>query len=82
MNLDTDPWSDLKDNASPDMAMIGRIGVLPHGMTSGNAAVCVAIQTADGKTIIAQTSWKLLNAAVKAFRVRYGDPEIDAFRTR
>lgn len=54
---------------SVDPAGMG-LALLPGGMASGKAAVMVRVTLRDGRTLITQTSFALLESAVLAMRAR------------
>ena len=71
-------WKDLVptlDRAASDGAQIIRAGNLPGGMVSGAPAFQVAVQLPDGRTVIAETSWRLMRAALRAIDAAW--PEFD-----
>jgi len=47
--------------------------VLANGTTEGRPTVTLRIETADGKIVLAETTLRLLDAAVRAMRARYPD---------
>lgn len=74
VNLDLDPWTDLRDNPRYDPGdpttgispKLVRIGMLPNATHSGRATVMLLIQMPDGTLIPAETTWALFNAAAHA----------------
>jgi hypothetical protein len=69
------------DGAWPDLAareivegQWTRINILPHGMASGRPSIGIVVELPDGRACFAETSWRLLHAAVKAMEARYGEP--------
>lgn len=70
MDIDAQPWRDLDGAPS---GMLARIAGIPRGTNHGNAAVALAVQLPDGSWVIAQTTLRLIHAAVKALGVRYED---------
>ena len=52
----------------------GSIGlaVLSGGMTSGKPSIMLRIDLPDGRTVMAETSWRLLRTACDAISARYG----------
>jgi hypothetical protein len=75
------------DNAWPDLGArrdeiihlandtgIG-LAVLPGGMTPGLPSVAFRLDLPDGRSVVAETSWRLLASSVKAIAARYGWPE-------
>jgi hypothetical protein len=68
-------WPDLdpKDviHLGNDAPPIG-LAVLPGGMLSGKTSVTFRIDLPDGRVVIAETSFALLETAVRAIQARYG----------
>lgn len=63
------PWDDLdKTEANrPDRnGVLERVGLLRNGMTSGRASVGLVIRLDTGEHVVAQTSFALWRAAVRA----------------
>lgn len=69
-------WPDLRDkgenliwlsNGAPPI----QIAVLDMGMKSGRPSCAIRIDMPDGKTVIAETSVRLLLVAAKAIESRY-----------
>lgn len=46
------------------------LALLERGMASGKPSVTIRVNLADGRVVMAQTSLELLEAAVRAMRVR------------
>lgn len=65
-------FEDVRDEAQRGDAF--RIAALPGGMASGNLSIALGVRGDDGKVVIAETSWRLLHAAVRAIEARYGKP--------
>lgn len=75
------------DNAWPDLASkrdqiihladdaVIEVAALPGGMTSGRTSIAFRFDLPDGRTVIAETSWRLLATTVRAIAARYGWPE-------
>lgn len=63
-DIDRDPWTDL-DRDTPH-GHLDRIGLLRHGTTGGRASVGLVIRLDDGTHVIAETTWRLLQTAVRA----------------
>jgi hypothetical protein len=66
-------WSDLKERPFEHGLLVG-IAALEAGMVTGRPSVMLRVETDDGRVILAETSLRLLSAAVRAFVARYGDP--------
>lgn len=65
-------WPDLASKTDEQIVCTENISValLPGGMSSGKASVAIRIDLPDGRTVIAQTSQELFDAAARAFRGR------------
>jgi hypothetical protein len=63
-DLSTHPWSDLEP-ATAARGTLTRIGLLRSGTTGSRASVGMVVQTDDGTTVIAETTWRLLHNAVR-----------------
>lgn len=74
MNLEEQPWDDLREAANLQTAELEGAGVLPGGMSSGLPSVALRFRLTDGTPVIAQTSLQLLLNAANAFRVHYNMP--------
>ncbi len=66
-------WPDLQDKK-----IIRAVGLqaaaLRGGTREGSPSVAFRIDLEDGRTVIAETSLKLLLTASDLFRAKYGDP--------
>lgn len=60
-----DPWLDVD---GPDLrhGMAERVGLLRNGTADGNASVAILVRLDDGTPVLAQTTWRLFNAAARA----------------
>jgi hypothetical protein len=69
----TGAWDDL---ASRDVVpgTWTRLAALPGGMTSGALSIAILVELPDGRAVLAETSWRLLHAAVTALAACYGVP--------
>jgi hypothetical protein len=63
-NMELDPWVDLTPSVAE--GALERIGLLPHGTSKGRPSVALLIRLPDGTQVLAQTTWALLRAAVRA----------------
>jgi uncharacterized protein (UPF0371 family) len=65
-------WPDLADKMDQiiDVEAPIQIALMPGGMSTGKAAIAIRIELPDGRTVIAQTSQELFDAAARAFRGR------------
>lgn len=72
IKLDGDQcWPDLRDGKREIIATETiSVALLPGGMASGKASVAIRVDLPDGRTVIAQTSHELFEAAARAFRGR------------
>lgn len=67
-------WPELAERTDVIEVTDGMLGlaVLPHGMSSGEAAIVLRIDLPSGHVVITQTSWRLLSTAAKAIAAQYG----------
>lgn len=74
IKLDGDQcWPDLAEKRDAGQLIQTEtleVALLPGGMASGKASVAIRIELPDGRTVIAQTSQELFDAAARAFRGR------------
>ncbi len=70
------------DGAWPDLATRDlvhgewtRLNALAGGMASGGVSIGIIVELPDGRPVFAETSWRLLHAALKAIEARYGIPD-------
>jgi hypothetical protein len=63
-NMELNPWDDIP--RAIDGAELERIGLLPNGTTSGRPTIGLLVRLPDGTAVIAQTTWTLMRAAVRA----------------
>lgn len=59
------------DLMSEHLATIERVGCLARGMRSGEPAFEVAVRLQDGRVLVAETSWRMIRAAVRALETRW-----------
>jgi hypothetical protein len=64
-NMDAQPWTDIDRNTLLH-GTIDRIGLLPNGTTGGRASIAIAVTLDDGRVVIAETTWRLFDAAARA----------------
>lgn len=64
-NIELNPWTDIP-SGSIDDGLIERIGLRPNGTANGRPSIALLIRLPDGSPVIAQTTWALLRAAVRA----------------
>ena len=66
-------WPDLQDKKI--IRAVGlQVAALRKGTREGSPSVAFRIDLEDGRTVIAETSLKLLLTASDLFRAKYGDP--------
>jgi hypothetical protein len=51
------------------------IAYLDRGMASGKGSIALRVDVDGGGHVVAETSWALLHAAVRAIEARHGAPE-------
>ncbi|EFC79179.1 hypothetical protein [Parafrankia sp. EUN1f] len=61
-DIERAPWTDLTDAKD---GRLTRIGLQRNGTTEGRATVGIVVQLDDGTHVIARTTWRLLQAAVR-----------------
>jgi hypothetical protein len=64
-DMDQAPWIDI----NPFTVLHGsleRVGLLRNGTREGLASVSLAIRLADGRMVVAETTWRLFNIAARA----------------
>jgi len=73
-------WPDLKDKLGTDQLIhLGndakpiQMALLDQGMQSGRPSVSIRFDLPDGKTVVAETSLRLLVSTARAFASRYPD---------
>lgn len=77
LELDTGQWGALYAGAiahdlMPDaLPVVERVGCLPGGMTSGAPSFELAVRLPDGRVVFAETSWRMMRAAVRALEARW-----------
>lgn len=75
MDVEKDPihYEGEKDGHPDELGEVSAIGVLQHGTEEGRPSVTVRIDFADGSYVLGQTTLRMLNMAIAAFRGRYGE---------
>lgn len=66
-------WPDLQDKKIIRAVRL-QVAALRKGTREGSPSVAFRIDLEDGRTVIAETSLKLLLTASDLFRAKYGDP--------
>lgn len=73
-NMEQHPWKDLLDLppdkyiSKDELGLVNRIGRLPRGTKEGNSTVCIQITMSDGRTVVGETTLKLLAMAFSAMK--------------
>lgn len=67
-------FADLADRKDVTEGFATAVTYLKNGTASGRGSVAFKIEDDEGRIVIAQTTWALLHAAVRAFEARYGAP--------
>ena len=67
-------WAAAYGGTLPTRGTLRRIGVIPHGMTSGRPSAALLIVLDDGRQVFAETSWRNLAVAAVALIARWGTP--------
>ncbi|WP_157251097.1 hypothetical protein [Nonomuraea typhae] len=65
-NLETAPWDDITDDNLADGGTIERVGLLPNATRRGRPAFVLVVRLPDGRAVLAQTTWALMEGAVRA----------------
>jgi len=77
MDVERDPiWSESEADKRlfpAELGAVSAIGVLQDGTEEGRPSVTLRIDFADGSFVLGQTTLRLLNMAMTAFRARYGE---------
>lgn len=56
-----------------ELLAVNALGILTAGTEEGNPVVIVRINLPTGEAILAQTTLRLMQTAMRAFAARYGD---------
>lgn len=73
MQVEDGAWRPYLGEA-PLTGKLTRIGVLPHGMTSGRPSAALCIVLDDGRAVFAESSWRNFSLAAVALIARWGTP--------
>jgi hypothetical protein len=65
-NLELDPWTDLRSVPFAGQGTVQRIGLLPGGTTGGRPSIAMIVRLSDGRQVLAETTWALMETAVRA----------------
>ena len=63
-NLELSPWDDVSRETA--VGALERVGLLPNGTSGGRPVFAMVVRLEDGSTVVAQTTWALMSAAVRA----------------
>lgn len=63
-NLELNPWDDVSRETA--VGGVERVGLLPNGTSGGRPVFAMVVRLEDGRTVVAQTTWALMSAAVRA----------------
>lgn len=63
-DIERAPWTDIPQT-SPQ-GKLERLGLLRNGTHQGRATVGLVIRLPDGTAVVAETTWRLFNAAARA----------------
>lgn len=75
-NLEVAPL-EVADPEAPKGA-VTQIGLMPNATSEGRAVVAMVIVLEDGREVVAATTWRLLNSAVRALAAGpVGSQEVD-----
>ena len=67
-------WAEAYGGTLPVRGTLRRIGVIPHGMTSGRPSLAMAADLDDGRQVFVETSWRNFALAAVALVMRWGTP--------
>lgn len=73
LEIEDGAWAPYLDQ-TPLHGKLQRIGVLSSGMTSGRPSASLLVVLDDGRTVLAETSWRNLALAAVALIARWGTP--------
>lgn len=62
-------WPELREKGFIEGKLFG-IARLPKGTVEGNTTITLRFELPDGKTVLAETTLKLLDSAVSAFKIK------------
>ncbi|MEV1245143.1 hypothetical protein [Nonomuraea sp. NPDC049750] len=65
-NLELNPWDAVPADRDAGLGTVRRVGLLPNGTSKGRPVFALLIQLEDGREVVAQTTWALMQAAVRA----------------
>jgi hypothetical protein len=67
-------WTQAYGGHLPVRGTLRRIGVIPHGMTSGRPSLAMLATLDDGQQVFLETSWRNFALAAVALISRWGTP--------
>ena len=62
-------WPELKERGFVRGQLVA-IARLPLGTNEGRSTVCIRVELPDGRTVLAETTLRLMQNAIRAFDVR------------
>lgn len=65
-NLELNPWEDISADGLVGQGTVARVGLLPNGTHQGRPVFMLLVRLEDGRQVVAQTTWALMQAAVRA----------------
>ncbi|MEV0616124.1 hypothetical protein AB0I81_22615 [Nonomuraea sp. NPDC050404] len=63
-NLELNPWEGTGRETA--VASLASVGLLPNGTSQGRPVFAMLVRLEDGSTVVVQTTWALMSAAVRA----------------
>lgn len=63
-DIERAPWTDIPQDTA--LGTLERIGLLRNGTKQGRATIGMIIRLPDGTAVVAETTWRLFNAASRA----------------
>lgn len=75
LDVEKNPILTVEERVMSDekLGTVSAIGVLTEGTDAGRPVVIVRIEREDGTFVLGQTTLRLLQTAMIAFKARYGD---------
>lgn len=64
-NLELNPWVDLRTERHAGQGVVERIGLLPPSAATPHPTVALIVRLTDGRPVLAETTWALLETAVR-----------------
>lgn len=63
-DIERAPWTDIPHSAP--QGKLERIGLLRNGTLEGRATIGLVVRLPDGTAVVAETTWRLFQAASRA----------------